>query len=271
MTSNNNPAPPSYFQNNDLEANKNYNKQPANESYVHNPPQQPFYILGGNKGAENDYALAYLQRRNGFLRKVYGVLSLQLIFSFGITLLFSYSDSTKEWVQNHPWAYYSSYMIVFATLIFLICLPHLFRTRSAQAVLLVVFTGAFSYMVGTIASFYDSNAVWQAIVTALLITVGLTLLTFQLKVDLTKYWGALFAVSLGFIIFGLIRLFFPDDPVVDTVYAAIGAILFSVYIVFDTQFMLKYMDDDDYLLAALNLYADVMNLFLMLLSLLGDN
>jgi FtsH-binding integral membrane protein len=150
-------------------------------------------------------------------------------------------------------------------------MPHLFRSKRAQWGLIVVFTAAFSYMVGTIASFYDSTAVWQAIVTALTITVGLTLLTFQLKVDITKYWGILFAVTIGFIMFGLIRLIVPSDPVVDTVYAAIGAVLFSVYIVFDTQFMLKYLDDDDYLLAALNIYTDVMNLFLMLLSLLGDN
>ena len=57
-------------------------------------------------------------------------------------------------------------------------------------------------------------------------------------------------------------------------YAAVGALLFMVYIVYDTQLMMggkhKYsIDPEEYIFAALNLYLDIINLFLYILTLIG--
>jgi len=63
--------------------------------------------------------------------------------------------------------------------------------------------------------------------------------------------------------------------ITDTMYACVGAILFSFYIVYDTQLIAggahrEYgFSVDDYAFAALNLYVDIIRLFLKLLSLLG--
>jgi len=52
-----------------------------------------------------------------------------------------------------------------------------------------------------------------------------------------------------------------------------GAILFSFFIIVDTQLLLggkrEVLGPDDYVYAALQLYLDVINLFLRLLQLLG--
>merc|ERR1712107_958656 len=58
------------------------------------------------------------------------------------------------------------------------------------------------------------------------------------------------------------------------VFAIIGAIIFSLYIVFDTQMMMggnhKYsLDPEEYVFAALNLYLDIINLFLYILQIIG--
>ena len=57
-------------------------------------------------------------------------------------------------------------------------------------------------------------------------------------------------------------------------YAAVGALIFMVYIVYDTQLMMggkhKYsIDPEEYIFAALNLYLDIINLFMYILAIVG--
>ena len=59
-------------------------------------------------------------------------------------------------------------------------------------------------------------------------------------------------------------------------YGCIGALIFSLYIVYDTQLMMggkhKYsLSPEEYIFAALNLYLDIINLFLYLLSIFGNS
>ena len=64
---------------------------------------------------------------------------------------------------------------------------------------------------------------------------------------------------------------------VNMVYCAIGVLIFSMYVVYDTQLIVggkhkKFQFSvDDYIFAALALYLDVINLFLYILALLGNN
>lgn len=57
------------------------------------------------------------------------------------------------------------------------------------------------------------------------------------------------------------------------IYACLGALLFSIYLIYDTQLVIgkgtfSYSLDDAYL-AAIQLYLDVINLFLFILQILG--
>ena len=63
----------------------------------------------------------------------------------------------------------------------------------------------------------------------------------------------------------------------EAVYNTVGIILFSFFVIFDTQLMLGQWGGhelefslDEYAFAALNLYLDILNLFLNILQLLGD-
>ncbi len=48
-----------------------------------------------------------------------------------------------------------------------------------------------------------------------------------------------------------------------------GAILFSLFIIVDTQLIVQRLGYDDYIIAAIELYLDLLNLFLYLLKLLA--
>lgn len=79
-----------------------------------------------------------------------------------------------------------------------------------------------------------------------------------------------------FVLFGLIAAFFPASRTVNLVYAGIGTIIFSLYIVYDTQLMVggshKYsLSPEEYVFASLNLYLDIVNLFMYILSIIGNS
>jgi protein lifeguard len=83
----------------------------------------------------------------------------------------------------------------------------------------------------------------------------------------------LFVAVLCLLGFGIFAMIFRTQ-VMQILYAALGAGIFSMYIVFDTQLMLggkhKYtISPEDYIMAALSLYVDIINLFLMILRLVG--
>ena len=59
-------------------------------------------------------------------------------------------------------------------------------------------------------------------------------------------------------------------------YGVAGALIFSLYIIYDTQLMMggkhEYaLDPEEYVFASLNIYLDVINLFLYILMIVGGS
>jgi FtsH-binding integral membrane protein len=57
----------------------------------------------------------------------------------------------------------------------------------------------------------------------------------------------------------------PVSDSAELMLACAGAALFAMFIVVDTQMMMHKLSPDEYILCAINLYLDVLNLFLHLL------
>ncbi|EZG48572.1 inhibitor of apoptosis-promotor [Gregarina niphandrodes] len=95
----------------------------------------------------------------------------------------------------------------------------------------------------------------------------------QTKYDLTFMNGFLtigLCVLLGV---GLVRMIWPSLPGGDLLMSGGGAIIFSGYILVDTQLLVGngevQLSPDDYIGAALNIYLDIINLFMSILQLLA--
>ena len=54
-------------------------------------------------------------------------------------------------------------------------------------------------------------------------------------------------------------------------YCLLGAVIFSLFIVYDTQLIRDEYSTDDYIFAALTLYFDVIRLFIQILRILGNS
>jgi len=52
--------------------------------------------------------------------------------------------------------------------------------------------------------------------------------------------------------------------------AIAGAVLFSLFIIYDTHMVMHKVSAEEYIHASINLYLDIINLFLHILRILGD-
>ena len=106
------------------------------------------------------------------------------------------------------------------------------------------------------------------------ICFSLTLFAFQTKYDFTGAGTYLFVAAIVLMIFGLIMMFLPHTKTIVLVYSSFGALLFSFYLVYDTQLMMggkhKYsLSPEEYIFAALNLYLDIINIFIYILEIVS--
>lgn len=216
--------------------------------------------------------------RAGFIRKVYGILSVQLVITAAIVSGMLYQVDIDPTIRTR----YGDAPLM-ATLFCLImvlsvrcCCESLVRTFPYNYIFLLAVTLLESYIVGFIASFYTGASVAIAAGMTAGIFLGLTMYAMTTETDFTGYMPYIVVASLGFLFMGMSMAFIlPDMNVAYKVYSAFGAILFSCYIVFDTQLIVggkhRYKHNiDDYAFAALNLYMDIINLFLRILNMTGE-
>ena len=73
---------------------------------------------------------------------------------------------------------------------------------------------------------------------------------------------------------GFLMIFLPKTKWTIIAYASLGALVFMMYIVYDTQLMMggkhKYsLSPEEYIFASLSLYLDIINLFMYILMIIG--
>lgn len=211
--------------------------------------------------------------RKGFIRKVYSILMVQLSITLGLIALFLYHQPTREWVQRHPEMWWIALIVLIVTLIAMACCTEVRRKSPMNFIFLFLFTIAQSFLLATAASNFQSEEVLMAVGITAGVCLGLTLFAFQTKWDFTVMGGVLFVAVLILLIFGIVAIFVPGKTIT-LIYASLGAFIFSIYLVYDTQLMMggkhKYsISPEEYIFAALNLYLDIVNIFLYILTIIG--
>jgi FtsH-binding integral membrane protein len=133
------------------------------------------------------------------------------------------------------------------------------------------FTALEAYSVSVIVSFYQSRIVLQAVLLTAGIFIALTLFACQTKYDFTSWMPYLFGALWGLILFGFMAMFFPGNTWVELAYSGIAALIFSAYILVDTQMIMRHMHVEEEIAAAISLYLDIINLFLAILRILNSS
>ncbi|XP_042595502.1 protein lifeguard 4-like [Cyprinus carpio] len=211
-------------------------------------------------------ATASVHIRMDFLRKVYTILSLQIIVTTAVSALFMLCNPIKNFVHESP-----SLVLISAigSLILLLALAVYRHQHPINLYLLFGFTLLESLSVATAVTFYEYNIVLQAFVLTSAVFLGLTAYTFQSKRDFSKLGASLFAGLWILIIASFMRLFFYNDTM-ELVFAGAGALLFCGFIIFDTHLLMHKLSPEEHVLASINLYLDIVNLFIYILRILDS-
>ncbi|KAJ2816630.1 hypothetical protein FBU31_006508, partial [Coemansia sp. 'formosensis'] len=72
------------------------------------------------------------------------------------------------------------------------------------------------------------------------------------------------------ILVGFVQIFLPFNKTFDLVMAVVIALVFCGYILYDTHMIMHRLSPDEYIIASLDLYLDVVNLFLAILRILNN-
>ncbi|WP_120813497.1 Bax inhibitor-1/YccA family protein [Helicobacter pylori] len=111
------------------------------------------------------------------------------------------------------------------------------------------------------------GAIWQALGMTTIVFGLMSVYALKTKNDLASMGKMLFIALIVVVVCSLINLFL-GSPMFQVVIAGASAILFSLYIAYDTQNIVKGMYDSP-IDAAVSLYLDFLNVFISILQIIG--
>ncbi|XP_032873002.1 protein lifeguard 2-like isoform X2 [Amblyraja radiata] len=276
-------APPTYEEaTSSCKVNSPSTSVPMHPSWAYvDPSRSPSYGSGGYSGESEIFSSFSWDDKNVrriFIRKVYIILMVQLSFTAAIIALFTFCNPVKVYIQANPGWYWASYVIFFVTYLTLACCSGPRRYFPWNLILLTIFTASLACMLGFISSYYNTKSVLLCFAITALVCFAVTIFSFQTKFDFTSCQGVLFVLLLVLFISGLVLaivLPFHYIPWLHAVYAVLGAIIFTMFLAFDTQLLIgnrRYaISPEEYIFGALNIYLDIVYIFTFMLQIFGSS
>ena len=222
-----------------------------NQDLVSNTSSERFE----DRAYEQDFASS----RITFVKQTYQLLTASLIAATGGAFL------GITYIKEASWTLLILEFAMLFGLFFAKNKPNL------ALILLFGFTFVSGLTLGPVLNMYIGAGMGNVITQAFLMTTvafgGLTLFAFNTKRDFSAMGKMLFITLIVVVVASLANLFF-HSPMLQLVIAGIGAILFSAFILYDTQNIIRGAYDSP-ILAAVALYLDILNLFISLLQILG--
>uniref|UniRef100_A0A804P0T1 BI1-like protein n=1 Tax=Zea mays TaxID=4577 RepID=A0A804P0T1_MAIZE len=204
--------------------------------------------------------------RWAFVRKVYAILSLQFALTAAVAATACLVRPIPRFFASGP----PAAVLEWTTDRGFVCavmFPMLkYREKHPRnLVLLAVFTLCCSLSIAVSASTTLGTVVLQATILTAAAVLGLTLFTFwgvKRGYDFTFTFPFLFACLVVLLVYIIIQVCFPLGRVAMTIYGVLATVVFSGFIVYDTNKLLKRHAYNQYVVAAISLYLDVINLFM---------
>ncbi|XP_044486718.1 protein LIFEGUARD 2-like isoform X2 [Mangifera indica] len=169
--------------------------------------------------------------RWSFIRKVYSIITIQLLATIGVA----------------------------ATVVSVRPISEFFVSSGAGLALYIVL----------IITPFIGKVILESVILTAAVVVSLTLYTFwaaRRGHDFNFLGPFLFGAIIVLMLFALIQILFPLGKISVMIYGGLASIIFCGYIIYDTDNLIKRYSYDEYIWAAVSLYLDIINLFLSLLT-----
>jgi FtsH-binding integral membrane protein len=207
--------------------------------------------------------------RLGFIRKVYGILTLQLFITVALCSL-TFINDVRMFIQQNTALFWVSVILSLILIIPLLCFKNVAKKVPLNYILLISWTICEAYMVAVVCSIFEPNVVLIAAGCTLVVTGAITIYACFAKEEFSFLGGFLSSSITLLFLFSLMVFFF---PFMNTLLCIFGVFLYSLYLLFDTQMIIGRFDSelsvDDYILASLTIYLDIIQIFLYILQLVA--
>lgn len=148
--------------------------------------------------------------------------------------------------------------------------------RSGKSTLALALLFGFTFftglVLGPVINLYVANGAGHVVTQAFVATAvtfgGLTVYAMNTKADFSSWGKPMFFILIGVVIAGLLNAFVFKSTMGSLVISSITAILFSGYILYDTQNIIRGAYESP-IMAAVGMYLNILNLFISLLNILG--
>ena len=232
-------------------------------------------LLKEKESEENLVKIIKEKIREGFIYKVYGLLLVQLALTFGFVVLANEIKTLQIFILSHYWIFVVITFIPLIIIIFFMIDTKKTKEVPINYILLFFFSMTEGYSVAYFTLSFQKWSVYFVMLLTLIVTLILTIYAFITQRDFSTLGGILWVSLLLLIIGNIINFYFFRLRLLKCMLEIIGIILFSFYLIYDTQLIVgnktSKISEDDYILAVIMLYLDIINLFIYLLSLIGKD
>ncbi|GAA9638869.1 hypothetical protein VN0759_12650 [Helicobacter pylori] len=220
------------------------------------------YDRANSRNAYAENSLLYESDLVGFVKTTYKFFAGSLLLATIGALL---GLMNFQVVVQYKWVFFIAEIAALFGLMFSKSKPGLnlfmlFAFTSLSGVTLVPLLGMVIAKAGL-------GAIWQALGMTTIVFGLMSVYALKTKNDLANMGKMLFIALIVVLVCSLINLFL-GSPMFQVVIAGASAILFSLYIAYDTQNIVKGMYDSP-IDAAVDLYLDFLNVFISILQIIG--
>jgi len=210
--------------------------------------------------------------RPKFVQKVLAIVAIQLLGTIIMSGLVMHSQKLQLFYARHSGLFIFLSILAVVIEIVLVCIKTIARKVPINYILLMSFTFCESAGVSFICMQYETKSVIFALFLTFGIVLSLAIYSFTTKSDFTIMGSAICILGWALFGFGILSLFFKNEFMYN-LYLVGGIILFSCYLIYDLQLIIGgkrcELSLDDYILAAMMLYIDIIVLFIKILELFG--
>ncbi len=212
------------------------------------------------------------------MNKVYGTMSAGMLLTF----LAAWAVGNNATMMNTLFTGFTRYIVMFAPLLMVFAFGAVINRLSAAAAQLFFY--AFAAIMGVSISYifvvYTAFSIAQIFLITSVAFAGLSLWGYTTRKDISG-WGSFLIMGLiGLIVASIVNIFL-GSPAIMFAISVVGVLIFAGLTAYDTQDIKNeylahaHQADSEWLgksaiMGALRLYLDFINMFMMLLHLLGN-
>ncbi|KAJ1606418.1 transmembrane domain-containing protein [Cryptosporidium canis] len=211
--------------------------------------------------------------RHGFIRRVYMLISLQVLFDLAMSFMVLYIPQLRLFVSKnlqviHILAFVSA--LISSLLLFVLYnYSNTLQSHSSKMALFCLVTISEAVLLSLLSLMVRTKYLLMALSITSVVVISLTVFSFQTKYDFTSYHSFIFFGTIAFSVFSFIYMFFPTVRIIELIVSPLAVLFFSFGLVYATQSVIgegKYMIyEDDYVLAALLIHSYIIDIFIHIL------